>query len=128
MALLPKTVVDRWKKLKHDLIPFIDKLKGPTVDDAFKKELKKKVTALYDQFDSGLGKSLKTATEAKTDKDAVLALGAAIKSSTDYLAKTKTAQAAWGTNGRSIGDTIADALTNIKEACETTLKAIAAKK
>lgn len=125
MSRIPKEQLEKWTKLKHEMLPFIDKLKGPTVDDDYKKELKKKVTALYDQFDSGLSKTLKAANDAKSDKDAVKALSVAIKTSNDYISKTKAAGKDWGTSGRSIAESIEGALKKINASCESALVALA---
>ena len=111
MSRLPPAVIQKWSKVKHELVPVIDKMKGPTLTDEFKKDLKKKVTALYDQFDGGLKKSLKAGAEAKTDKDAVVAISQAHKTATDYKKKTAKARAEWGTSGGAVAKSIESAWT-----------------
>ena len=127
VSRLPPAVNQKRSKVKHELVPVIDKMKGPTLTDAFKKDLKKKVLALYDQFDGGLKKSLKAGAEAKTDKDAVLAISQAHKTATDYKKKTAAARAEWGMSASSVAKRIETALDNIIEACDSTLEALAAK-
>jgi hypothetical protein len=121
---IPPMVIQQWGKVKHDLVPFIEKLKGPTVDAAYRSDLKKKVETLFGQFDAGLRDAMKKANDAKTDADAKKYLQQIVTTSTDYMTKLKAAQKQWGDSGRSIGDTIEKNLKRIKESAETTLKSI----
>ena len=104
MGRLPKEVMEKWTKIKHELLSAIDKISDPTVDEAHKKDLKKKVSGMYDQFDAGLSKTLKQANDAKTDKDALKPLSEAIKTASSYVGKVETAQAGWGDEDNGIGD------------------------
>ena len=123
-ARIPPLVIQQWGKVKHDLIPVIEKTKGAGMTPEFKKDLVKKVEALFTQFDSGLRDKLKKASDAKNDADAKKALQDVVNISSDYLAKLKTARASWGTAGRSAGDVIQKNLERINEVATTTLKAI----
>jgi hypothetical protein len=118
MSRLPKKVMERWTKLKHELLSAIDKIKDDMVTDAKKKDWKKKVGALYDQFDSGLSKTLKKADDAKSDKDALKPLGEAVKTTNAYMGKVKTAQAGWDIDDSGIADKFTEVLKDIKRACE----------
>jgi hypothetical protein len=119
MGRLPKEVLEKWTKLKHELLPSIDKIKDDTVSEATKKDLKKKVKTLYDQFDSGLSKLLKSANDAKTDKDALKPLSEASKTATAYLRKAQAAKSAWGElEGGAIAEKFEVRLEDIKRACE----------
>ena len=124
MPRLPESVIQNWDKLKHDLLPFIDKLNDPMLSSDFKKELKKKVEALYGQFDSGLKDKLKKVNSAKTDQDAKAALKVVIPIVQDYDAKVKAKQTEWGTNGKAIIDKFDRCLTTIKGECQKALQAL----
>jgi hypothetical protein len=117
MGRLPKKAIERWPKLKNQLFPAIDKINDPMVTDAHKKELKKQVKKLYDQFQSGLSKTLKKADTAKTDKDALKPLNDAIKTANSYQGKVKTAKTKWVVDDHGIGDKMDAALKDIKKAC-----------
>lgn len=121
---IPPLVIEQWGKVKHDLIPTIQKMSGPTVTSDYKKELTKKVETLFKQFDSGLRDKLKKANDAKSDADAKKALQDVITIAADYMTKLKAAQKQWGDNGRSAGEVIEKNLKRIKESAETTLKSI----
>lgn len=121
---IPPMVIQQWGKVKHDLVPFIEKLKGPTVDAAYRADLKKKVETLFGQFDDGLREKMKKANDAKNDTDAKKYLKQVVDTSADYMVKLKAAQKQWGTTGRSIAETIEKNLERIHDSAETTLKSI----
>jgi hypothetical protein len=118
MSRLPKKVMERWTKLKHELLSAIDKMKDDMIDDAKKKDWKKKVGTLYDQFDSGLSKTLKKADDAKSDKDALKPLSEAVKTTNAYISKVKTTTASWDIDDSGIADKFTEVLKEIKRACE----------
>jgi hypothetical protein len=121
---IPPLVIDQWKKVKKDLIPTIEKMKGQTVTSAYRAELKKKAQTVFDTFDDGLRDKMKKANDAKTDAQAKTALAEVVKVSTDYLAKLKTTTSDWGTNGKGIKDIIEKNLKRIKETAQTAHDAI----
>ncbi|HZC72291.1 MAG TPA: hypothetical protein VE442_16470 [Jatrophihabitans sp.] len=121
---IPPLVIQQWGKVKHDLIPVIEKTKGPGMTPEFKQDLRKKVETLFVSFDKGLRDKLKKASEAKNDAEAKKALQDVITISGDYLSKLQTAQKQWGTSGRSAGEVIEKNLLRIREVATTTLKAI----
>jgi hypothetical protein len=122
---IPNEIVKQWGKVKRDLIPTIEKAKGPTLTPEFKKDMKKKVEALFTTFDSGLRDKLKKVSDAKSDADAKKALEEIVRVSTDYLNKLKAAKSQWGVTGTSIARSIETPLTQIKDAASAALRKIA---
>jgi hypothetical protein len=127
MPVLPPSLVDKWKKLKHQVIPTVQAIKNQVLTEQSKKDLIKKVNDLYGTFDSGLSAKLKKANDAKTDKDTVLAVGEVLNIAKDYRTKVAAAKSAWGTYGSTLISMFDAALKDIQTACESALKAIAAK-
>jgi hypothetical protein len=121
---IPPLAIEQWNKVKTELVSTIQKAKGPTIDAAYKKELAKRVQALFTQFDSGLKATMKKANDAKTDADAKKALADVVKISTDYMNKLTAAQKQWGENGLGAAEIIEKNLKRIKESAETVLKSI----
>ena len=120
---LPKQVVERWSKMKPDVLARIDKIKGPMVTAAQKTQLKAKAKALYDKFNKGLSAKLKTASTAKQDADAKAALKDVITITGGYKIKAQAAIATWGADD-SLGKVFLSTLDKIKDACKRTLQAM----
>jgi hypothetical protein len=121
---IPPLIIQQWGKIKHDLIPVIQKSKDSAHTAEYKKDLTKKLEALYEQFDKGLRDKLKKANEAKSDADAKKVLQDIVTISTDYLNKLKTATSQWGTDGRSAAEVIKMNLERIQDAAKKTLQSI----
>jgi hypothetical protein len=130
---LPQAVVDKWKKLKHDLVPAIDSLKPKGKNfkwtDAEKSQLKTWVTDMYARFDQGLRAKLETAVSGKTDAEVRAALVDAMKIALDYKTELSKATTPFSDPNlallvRPIAEKIDQGLAEIIRECQKTKSAM----
>lgn len=121
---IPSAVIKKWGQLKHDFISSIDGLKEKgIVTKDYKKDIKKKVEALYTEFDAGLSSKLKKASTTKSDEEAVTEINKAKGVATTYLATVNKRKTEWGVDLVAVANKFKRALEDIIAACDEALAA-----